>query len=115
MKKCAAALAFALALFSSAAQTRMEAATEAICGFRVETDRIVFTVFNSGYTDKTSFTLSVEKKGLTAVLTLVRLKADPGKMVPEPLEIPFTREELAAKADIRGRLTVANPFSSIRQ
>ena len=91
------ALAFLACLGTVPQGQKARDAVEVISGFRVESDRIVFTVFNSGYTDKSSFTLSSEKKDGVVEVTLVRVKEDPGKMMPEPLEITFTRDELKGK------------------
>lgn len=109
----ASALAFLLCLGAVPQGQKARDSSEIISGFRVEAGAIVFTVFNAGYTDKSSFTITADKKDGVVELTLVRVREDAGKMVPEPMEITFTGEELKAKADIRGRLRIMNQFSSI--
>jgi len=115
MKKLALAFLLVFVVFFHAfSQGGKGGTAEVISGFRIEADRVVFTVFTTGYTDKSSFVLSVNKKESYTELTLLRVKDDPGKMMPEPLEVSFTRDELKDRVDIRGWLKILNMFSSIK-
>ncbi len=116
MKRTAAVLVLALTACLGAVPQGQKArdSAEVISAFRVEAGAIVFTVFNAGYTDKSSFTITAEKKDGVVELTLIRVREDAGKMVPEPIEVTFTGEELKGKADVRSRLRIMNQFSSIR-
>lgn len=84
---------------------------EKISAFRIEMDTMVFTVWNSGYTDKASFILEIKKAGAFYDIKLIRIKSDFGKMMPQPMEIAFTQEELKGKIDLRTEVRVLNSFS----
>jgi hypothetical protein len=86
--------------------------SEYIQGFRVEENALFFTVFSHGYTSESSFRLDVARKGLGYEVELVRIEEDFGKMVPEPIEISFSQEELGDRLDLRKWIIVKNKLSS---
>lgn len=105
-------IAFLLALMSPAFPQGHagQKQPEPLQGFRLEKDRMVFTVFNHGYTEKSSFRLDIRKKGRISEIELVRIRGDYGKMVPQPEEIVFTTEELKGRIDLRQPVQLKNPF-----
>jgi len=84
--------------------------SEIINGFRIEMDKIVFTVFNSGYTDKSSFILNIDNKEGIYEIELIRVIDDFGKMIPEPIEVIFTQEELGDRINIKNNIKILNLF-----
>jgi len=107
LKKLIAFTAFIL--FTTCAYS--QAVDEKISGFSVSLDQMIFTIWNSGYTDKASFRLDVTTVGFVHEVRLVRIRKDNGKMVPQPMEIVFTQEELNGKLDLRSPIKILNPFS----
>jgi hypothetical protein len=100
---------FAFILFASCAFA--QAVDEKIAGFSVAIDSITFVVWNTGYTDKSSFELEAVKVESSYELKLVRIKKDYGKMMPQPMEIIYTQEELKGKLDLRSPIKILNQFS----
>jgi hypothetical protein len=88
-----------------------QAVDEKIAGFNISLDQISFTVWNTGYTDKASFTLEAVKAGSVYEVKLIRIKQDYGKMMPQPMEITYTQAELKGKLDLRNPIKILNPFS----
>jgi hypothetical protein len=64
---------------------------EPLLGVRCTTKDLTFTVYNKGYTNKDSFKLVVQPEKDTKVVSvfLVRVTADDGKMMPEPIDVAF--------------------------
>jgi hypothetical protein len=64
---------------------------EPLLGVRCTTKDLTFSVYNKGYTNKASFKLVVQPEKDTKVVSvfLVRVTADDGKMMPEPIEVAF--------------------------
>ncbi|MCK4907784.1 MAG: hypothetical protein KAS64_09540 [Spirochaetes bacterium] len=83
---------------------------ERIRSFHIEFDKLVFTVFNSGYTDKSSFTLNITKKNYFHEIELIRIKDDFGKMMPKPIKIVFTQDELKDRINIKNPIKILNLF-----
>jgi hypothetical protein len=102
---------FSLSLYSQTEKPKNK--SEILSGVKIEPERITFIVFNSGYTEKSSFTLKISKIKNTYELELIRIKEDSGKMVPEPIEIIFSKEELVTKIDFRNNIRIRNTFSSL--
>ncbi len=86
-------------------------ADEKIAGFSITMDQMVFTVWNTGYTDKTAFALDIKKVGSVYEVKLIRTRHDYGKMMPQPMEIIFSQEELKGKLDLKSYIRIVNTFS----
>jgi hypothetical protein len=110
MRKFALSFAFMLIATYAFAQAAT-AHDEKIAGFNVSLDQMTFTVWNSGYTDKSSFELEIAEVGTIYEVRLVRIRKDYGKMMPQPMEIIFTHEELKDKLDLRSDIRILNTFS----
>jgi len=111
MKKTIAQVAFVIMLAPYVfAQSAPGGRTETVRAFRVEAEALVFTVYDSGYTDKSSFRLDITKAGDVYELELVRVRDDSGKMMPRPVEIVFTKDELEDRLNIKARIRVRNAF-----
>ncbi|HCL56570.1 MAG TPA: hypothetical protein DHW82_06125 [Spirochaetia bacterium] len=82
-----------------------------ITGFSIDIDKITFTVLNTGYTNKSSFKLEITKKNNAYEIALIRIKDDYGKMMPEPIQIVFTQEELKDRIDLWQTVYLLNSFS----
>ncbi len=100
-------LLLALVLLAAAAPAG-ERRPEKLLGLDADDEkgRITFVVWASGCAEKSDF--RVERSG--TVLTLVRLRRDSCKMMPQRTELSFTLEEVGLKPhDV---FTVSNPFTS---
>jgi hypothetical protein len=71
---------------------------EPIGGIRfLEDGSLAIIVFTSGYSAKPDFALDFVDRDSYVELDVVRLSRDPGKMVPQPLELVWTRAELEGR------------------
>ncbi len=111
MKKIAVSIAFILFVTSVFAQPAPSIQDEKIAGFSVDTEQMTFTVWNTGYTDKSSFELEVVSVGSVYQIKLVRIRRDYGKMMPQRMEITFTQEDLKGRLDLRNDNRILNTFS----
>jgi hypothetical protein len=102
---------FSFSLFSQTEKSINK--SEILNGFKIEPEKITFIILNSGYTEKSSFSLKIDKIKETYEIELIRKKIDSGKMVPEPIEITFSKEELKTKIDFRKNIRIRNIFSSL--
>lgn len=77
---------------------------------RFERDALVFGVMTSGYTDAASFRVALHREeGIRTVgVALVRVRADEGKMVPQPIEVRYPLEEIGLDRPVPVR--ILNPF-----
>jgi hypothetical protein len=111
MKKTIAQVAFVIMLAPYVfAQSAPGGRAETVRAFRVEAEALVFTVYDSGYTDKSSFRLDITKTDGIYEIELIRVKDDSGKMMPRPVEIAFTKDELRDRLNIKARIRVRNAF-----
>jgi len=69
-------------------------------------------VATTGYTTEASFRVEVstDAPARTCTVRIVRVQADPGKMMPQPLVVTFRLADL--KIDPRLAIRVENPFCS---
>ncbi len=69
-------------------------------------------VATTGYTTTASFKVEVrtDAKARTCTVRIVRIASDPGKMMPQPLEITYPLADL--KIDPYFEVKVENPFCS---
>jgi hypothetical protein len=117
MKRIAIALLFLISIYPLVAQgIQYKEQIEPISGFSISIEKITFTVWDSGYTDKSSFRLDIQKvDNITYKVSLIRIKPDYGKMVEQPCEIVYTQDELKGKIDLRNTVYLVNPFSNYRE
>lgn len=68
---------------------------EPVYGVRFTTKELVFQVRNKGYTDRNAFRLDVSRdpEKNTTTVSLMRIKIDDAKMLPEVIEVHFPLQE----------------------
>jgi hypothetical protein len=71
---------------------------EKISSFKISDDQIIFTAWTSGYTTKASFRLDIAKTNTGYNVTLMRIKRDVGKMMPQPFAVSYSQFELRTKS-----------------
>ncbi len=84
--------------------------SEKLHGFSMDHNRLVFSVFNKGYTTKNSFKLKVTDKKDYYEIELLRVMSDEGKALLDPEDIIYTKEELSKKINFGKPVVVKNPF-----
>ncbi len=88
-----------------------EQSIEVIQGFRMEFDKLIFTVNNKGYTTKESFKLQIKDKKTYFELTLIRTVKDEGKALLDPADIIFTKKELKGRMTFNKPIRILNNYS----
>jgi hypothetical protein len=83
---------------------------EPVLAFDYRRDALVFTILSGGYSNEGSFTVRIEPlPGLRrAAVTLVRVRRDEGKMVPQPTTVSYPLSQLGIEPTLS--LTLLNPI-----
>jgi hypothetical protein len=113
MKKLVSTLIIALTVFAtSAAEPKYDFyQEEVILGSIIDIDKITFTVYTTGYTNKESFILDIKQGNKYNEVTLIRIKYDDAKMMENPIEIMFTQDELKNKIKFGKPILIKNKLS----
>lgn len=81
---------------------------EPLLGAELNSDKIRITVAQSGGTDRNSFKFDVQKDGSEQFLTIVRIKSDNCKMMPQRETFDFTLAEVGI--DAKKPVFITNTF-----
>ena len=106
---CVILLLFVPSAQGQEAMVMEEIRLEPLTGLGITKDSISITVLNSGYTNKGSFKVIIaqEPPSKTRLVLFVRIKEDPGKMVPQPLDLNYPLKSLGFEKFVS--LKVLNP------
>ncbi len=92
-------------------QEIIEKEIETLSSFEITNDSIIVSVSNSGYTTKYSFVFEVNETDKFYEISLLRVKSDDGKMIPELIEVVFQYTEVFEEYNRTKPIRIMNTFS----